>query len=265
MLRRFVEVPDSVLFDPIVMRHIVALSGGKDSTALALRLRELNPNTAYEYVCTPTGNELPEMIEHWKSLGALLGSPLKRIESGETLYSLIDEFGALPNNRMRWCTRILKIEPCLEYLSKAAPAMLYVGLRADEPTRAGGIYEEIPGIGQCFPMKQWGWGIGEVKEYLEAKGVRIPKRTDCAVCYHQRLGEWWSLWRNFPKEYQKGVEIEQKISEKRGKLTTFRNDSRDTWPASLAELARQFEKGNTPKGAGQRDMFDGGMCRACSL
>jgi tRNA(Ile)-lysidine synthase TilS/MesJ len=35
------------------MRHIVALSGGKDSTAMALRLAEVEP-LDYEFVITPT-------------------------------------------------------------------------------------------------------------------------------------------------------------------------------------------------------------------
>ena len=56
-------------------RLIVALSGGKDSTAMALRLAEIEP-AAYTYVITPTGNELPEMFAHWRRLGELLGSPL---------------------------------------------------------------------------------------------------------------------------------------------------------------------------------------------
>lgn len=40
--------------------HVVALSGGKDSTALALRLKEIEPRE-YQYVCTPTGDELPDL------------------------------------------------------------------------------------------------------------------------------------------------------------------------------------------------------------
>jgi tRNA(Ile)-lysidine synthase TilS/MesJ len=39
------------------MKHIVGLSGGKDSTALALRLRQLHPEIEFTYICTPTGNE----------------------------------------------------------------------------------------------------------------------------------------------------------------------------------------------------------------
>jgi len=58
--------------------RIVALSGGKDSTALALRLMEVEPKP-YQFCITPTGRELPEMVEHWAKLGCLLGSPLLRI------------------------------------------------------------------------------------------------------------------------------------------------------------------------------------------
>ena len=45
------------------MEHIVALSGGKDSTALALHLRTIEPDTDFTYACTPTGDELPDMID----------------------------------------------------------------------------------------------------------------------------------------------------------------------------------------------------------
>ena len=52
------------------MTHVVALSGGKDSTALALRLAEVEPRE-YVYLCTPTGRELPEMEAHWTRLEGL--------------------------------------------------------------------------------------------------------------------------------------------------------------------------------------------------
>ena len=49
------------------MNHIVALSGGKDSTAMTLRLAKVEPRD-YRYVITPTGDELPEMYDHWRGL-----------------------------------------------------------------------------------------------------------------------------------------------------------------------------------------------------
>src|SRR6266850_5286122 len=83
-------------------QNIVALSGGKDSTALALRLAEVEPRQ-YRYVCTPTGDELPEMMEHWARLERLLGAPIERLGTA-TLPGLIYQQHALPNVWMRWCT-----------------------------------------------------------------------------------------------------------------------------------------------------------------
>lgn len=122
--------------DAETTKHVVALSGGKDSTAMALRLAEVEPRD-YMYVCTPTGNEPPQMFEHWKNLGTLLGRPLTPVVAG-TLAGLIAKQNALPNFRMRWCTRMLKIEPYAAWLSQQGECVSYVGLRADEEDREGG-------------------------------------------------------------------------------------------------------------------------------
>lgn len=99
--------------------HVVALSGGKDSTALALALRDLEPRE-YVYLCTPTGNELAALDEHWRALETLLGATVHRV-SNRDLEWWIDEYKALPNWRQRWCTRLLKIEPCQAFLKTLPP------------------------------------------------------------------------------------------------------------------------------------------------
>jgi 3'-phosphoadenosine 5'-phosphosulfate sulfotransferase (PAPS reductase)/FAD synthetase len=102
------KVPNGAAF------HVVALSGGKDSTALALRLAEVEPRE-YLYVCTPTGDELPEMFDWWKSLGSILGSQIKPIME-TTLKETIERHKCLPNFRMRFCTREIKIIPYRRFL-----------------------------------------------------------------------------------------------------------------------------------------------------
>ncbi len=92
--------------------HIVALSGGKDSTAMALRLVEVEPRD-YIFVCTPTGDELPTMFEHWRQLGEKLEKPILPIMR-HSLKGLTHQWNALPNWRQRWCTRAIKIEPYRE-------------------------------------------------------------------------------------------------------------------------------------------------------
>jgi 3'-phosphoadenosine 5'-phosphosulfate sulfotransferase (PAPS reductase)/FAD synthetase len=140
------------------VNHIGAVSGGKDSTAMALRLVELYPETAFEWICTPTGNEPDAWFAHMRALSEKIGT-IKPVIGG-SLDGLIHKWNSLPNWRQRWCTRVLKIEPFAVYLAQNVPARVYVGLRADEPEREGGDYHRnIAGAEMVFPMRQWGWGI----------------------------------------------------------------------------------------------------------
>lgn len=241
--------------------HIVALSGGKDSTAMALRLHEVEP-MAYNYVFTPTGDELPELFEHIKRLSQILGQRIYPI-SNKSLKQTIKEEDALPNFRMRFCTRIIKIIPYREFLSKLAqhaPVVSHVGLRHDEQGRAGMAYADMNGVEMDFPMRRWKWGEGDVWNYLGKMNVRIPERTDCARCYHQRLGEWWRLWKYHKDTFDDAVRQESEYGH------TFRTKGRDTWPVGLKELGEKFEKGHCPPNSRERDLFQHtGSCRVCTL
>lgn len=230
------------------VKHIVALSGGKDSTAMALRLQEIGDHD-YEFICTPTGNELPEMVDHWLKIGKLLGKPLLPVTMGKSIQGESRRQKCLPNSRMRWCTRILKLEPFSRYLMQNLPCVSYVGIRADETaTRDGVDWEALDdGVTNRYPLVEWGWGVKHVMRYLDEKGVTIPTRTDCAMCFYQRLGEWWRLWKNYPEQYSEAAQLETDIGH------TLRSKDRDTWPASLVDLGAEFQRGNVPKGADQLD------------
>ena len=69
--------------------HIVALSGVKDSTAMALHLAEVEPRD-YTYVSTPTGDEPRDVPRHFDRLEALLGKPIIRLQHPLGLRGLID-------------------------------------------------------------------------------------------------------------------------------------------------------------------------------
>lgn len=259
------------------MRHVIGLSGGKDSTVLALELKKREPETDWEYICTPTGNELPPMIEHWLRLEELLEQPLIRITNKErTLYDIIDLNGMIPNFRARFCTRQLKIEPTIAWCVRNAPVLMHVGLRADEETRTG-IYGDY--VKSRFPFREWDFGLPAIRArvhfYRSYYGLVIPDRTDCGDCYHQRIREWWNYWHQYPLLFWRGATKETVMGH------TFRSPGRDTWPVSLKDLAAEFQrlwdlgchdftsaqnKRREEKGLGPlKEKRQGELCRVCSL
>lgn len=217
-------------------KNILAFSGGKDSTSLALRLAELGED--FTCLFTPTGNELPELFAHIRNVLDIIKRPLVTPEN-KPLTFWMKEFNALPNNRQRWCTRLIKIVPAIAYLEAHPGSTLIVGLRADEEERKGLFGDYCT---YRYPLREWGWGIKEVLDYCDARGVKVPKRTDCAFCYDQRLYEWHRLWREQPALWTEGERWEADTNH------TFRSPSRDTWPAAMKDLRGEFERGRVPRG-----------------
>lgn len=236
------------------MNDIVTLSGGKDSTAMALRLAEVEPRE-YTYVWTPTGDEPADVAPHFDKLEKMLGKPIIRLEYPGGLAAVIREQKTLPNFRRRFCTRILKAEPYIDWLEQQTPCVSYVGLRADEEDRVGLKRLSIPGIGIDYPLRRWGWGTWEVYGYLANRDIVIPRRTDCRRCYHQRLIEWWEFWSDDRDGWATAEEEEATTG------GTFRTPGRDSWPTPLRELRERFEAGHKPPDTRDRP----GMCQMCVL
>jgi len=212
----------------------------------------VNEPRNYEFICNETGDELPEMRAHWERLEFLLDMKIKRVTHTVDLIALCEQMEMLPNFRQRWCTRILKIEPTIDYMESLPPgSILYVGLRADEEMRTG-IFGEDMQI--RFPLRELGWGLSDVIGYLARMGIKIPDRTDCALCPYQKLNEWHTLWQRYPERFQAGVELERLTGH------TFRSEGRDTWPAKLEDLAKEFASGRKIRPYVRKQ-----TCRVCSL
>lgn len=196
------------------MRHICGISGGKDSSALAVYLRERIPDM--EYFFCDTGAELPETYEYLDRLEVSLGKKIERLNPRKGFDHWFEVYrGALPSPQMRWCTKKMKIEPLEEWIGDS-PAISYVAIRADEANRKGYISTK-PNITTTFPFVDDGIDKDGVMRILDEAGVGLPSyyewrtRSGCYFCFYQRKAEWVGLAERHPELWERAVAIEQKV------------------------------------------------------
>ena len=203
--------------DPI--RHICGISGGKDSSALAVYLRDTVP--VMEYFFCDTGAELPETYEYLTRLQVILGKPITRLNASRGFDHWFEVFrGTLPSPQMRWCTKNMKIKPIEEWIGDTQ-AVSYVAIRADESNRKGYVSTK-PNIQARFPFVEDGIDRDGVMKILEDAGIGLPKyyewrtRSGCYFCFFQRKAEWIGLAERHPELFERAVAIEQKMLQDAG-------------------------------------------------
>ena len=195
-------------------RHICGISGGKDSSALAVHLRDKVPDM--EYFFCDTGAELPETYEYLTRLEVILGKPIVRLNAQRGFDHWFEVFrGTLPSPQMRWCTKNMKIKPIEAWVGEVA-AFSYVAIRADESNRKGYISTK-PNIQTRFPFIEEGVDRDGVTRILEDAGIGLPtyyewrSRSGCYFCFYQRKAEWIGLAERHPALFERAIAIEQKV------------------------------------------------------
>ncbi|RYH07769.1 phosphoadenosine phosphosulfate reductase family protein [Tropicimonas sp. IMCC6043] len=220
-------------------RHVLGLSGGRDSAALAVYMRQTYPDLPIEYFFTDTGKELPEVYEFLGRLEGFLGRPIAYLNPDRDFDFWLKEYGNfLPSPRTRWCTRQLKLRPFEKWvksdLESGTEIISYVAIRADEPARTG-MQSTHPNLKIKFPLQEHGLDKAAVVELLESSGLGLPtyydwrSRSGCTFCFYQQKIEWVRLKRTHPEAFE-----EAKVYEK----TALEHGSPFTWSdrESLSEL-----------------------------
>lgn len=195
-------------------RHVCGISGGKDSSALAVYLRDKVPEM--EYFFCDTGAELPETYAYLAKLEIVLGKKIARLNSTRSFDHYFEVFrGTLPSPQMRWCTKLLKIKPLEDWIGEDR-VISYVAIRADEKNRMGYVSTK-PNIKTIFPFIDDGIDHAGVIKILDDAGINLPDyykwrtRSGCYFCFFQRKAEWVGLADNHPDLFERAVAIEQKI------------------------------------------------------
>lgn len=151
------------------VRHVLGISGGKDSAALAIYMKDRYPALDIEYYTCDTGKELDETYQLITNLEVYLGKKIIKLQGAEN--SNLDPFdhflemygGYLPSSNSRWCTKKLKLEPFEKFVGND-PVVSYVGIRGDED-REGYISKKST-IQSIFPFRQNIWSEDVIAKVL---------------------------------------------------------------------------------------------------
>jgi hypothetical protein len=234
-------------------RHVMGISGGKDSAALAVYMRDRYPELDIDYFFTDTGEELPEVQEFLGKLEGFLGKPIARLNPKRNFTFWLRQYNHfLPNPNSRWCTRQLKLAPFEEWvrpmLAAGHKVTSYVAIRADEDYRDG-YAAKADNLLVKLPFREAGIDKAGVIDILESSGVGYPKyyewrsRSGCTFCFFQQKIEWVRLRRKHPEAYEAAKALEKDALEHGSPFTWSKGESLGDMekPERVAQIEAEYE------------------------
>ena len=216
-------------------KHVLGLSGGRDSAALAVFMRQRHPELQIEYFFTDTGKELPEVYEFLGRLEGFLGQPILRLNPDRDFDFWLKQYNSfLPSPQSRWCTRQLKLRPFEQWLRPMLEAgqtiYSYVAIRSDEDYREGYSSKQDNLIVK-LPFKEAGVDKAGVMEILDGSGLGLPDyyswrtRSGCTFCFFQQKIEWVRLREQHPEAYEEAKAYEKDAVEQGSPFTWSQGES----------------------------------------
>ena len=202
------------------IKHVLGLSGGKDSSALAIYMSQAHPELEIEYFFTDTGEELDEVYEYLAMLEGFLGKKIRYLDPGRDFKFYLAQYNQfLPSAQTRWCTKDLKIKPFekwvkSEFTEQGYTVYSYVAIRADEDFRQG-LNSKNGSLITKLPFKDDGIDKAGVFEILENSGLGLPtyydwrSRSGCTFCFFQQKIEWVGLKERHPDAFERAKQMEK--------------------------------------------------------
>lgn len=232
--------------------HVVSFSGGKDSTAMLLKMLEEGMQVDIILYCD-TGLEFPEIEEHIDKVEEYIGRPITRIKADKDYMYWATQYprkiksekilglkpGDIVNGKgyptliARWCTQKLKtyvIRDYLKDLHQSFDIVEYVGIAADESQRERD---------KNYPLIAWGMTEADALKYCYDRGFtwgglyEIWDRVSCWCCPLQSLEDLRKLKTYRPELWDQLSKMDKSISE------TSQPNFKFT--ISLTDIERRFE------------------------
>ena len=169
-----------------MVRQVLGISGGKDSAALAIYMKNKYPDLHIDFYNTDTGCELEETKILINRLESILG-PIERLKAAQGSpeptpfhHFLKSSGGYLPSPQARWCTQKLKLEEFERYVGNNTPTISYVGIRGDEGRE--GYISTKPNIQAIFPFRKNIWSMDVIYKVLHNDNIQQLSEIYKSIC-----------------------------------------------------------------------------------
>lgn len=242
-----------------MIKHIVMFSGGKDSTAMLLRLvAEGFPID--EVIMADLGMEFPEMYEHVEKVEKFTGIKITKLKLKKPFeaYLLVHfkgkgkritetkllrdihvntEIGySFPDMGNRWCTSLKKqtIKSYMREQYTTSSIVEYHGIASNEAARTE---KNKDGRNIIRPLLDWGMTEKDTLKYCYDNGFDWGglygkfKRVSCWCCPLKSLDELEAIYKDYPDKWEILKSWEDST------YRTFRPG------ATLVDLEKRFEQG----------------------
>lgn len=236
------------------IRHVLGLSGGRDSAALAVFMRQNYPDLDIEYFFTDTGKELPEVRPFLNQLEGFLGKPITYLNPDRQFDFWLKQYKYfLPSPNTRWCTRQLKLRPMESWLrhdlNAGVKIVSYIAIRADEDYREG-YTSTHPNLSVKLPLREHNIDKDGVIQLLQASGVGLPdyyswrSRSGCTFCFYQQKIEWVRLLEQHPEAFEEARQLEKSAVEHGSPFTWSQGESLEELakPERIAQIREEHAK-----------------------
>jgi 3'-phosphoadenosine 5'-phosphosulfate sulfotransferase (PAPS reductase)/FAD synthetase len=206
------------------MKHIVSFSGGKDSTAMLLRMLE-EDMTIDDIIFCDVGKDFPDMIDHVgkvkKYIKEKYNKDITIVKADKSFdYYMFDHIKTRGKNkgekgygwanmRIRWCTSMLKNKAIDDYLKKYKEEgyIEYIGIAVDEPKR---VKDKI------YPLVEWGMTEKDCLQYCYDRGFNWNglyehfDRVSCWCCPLKNLKELKTLYIHYPDLWEELKDMDKR-------------------------------------------------------
>ncbi len=236
------------------IKHVLGISGGKDSAALAVYMRDNYPELDIDYFFTDTGKELPEVYNFLSKLEGYLGKPILRINPDRDFdFWLMQHNNFLPSAQARWCTICMKLKPFEawvgKFLNEGYTVYSYVAIRSDEEYREG-YQSRHENLKVKMPFRENGIDKKGVIDILEYSGLGLPdyykwrSRSGCTFCFFQRKIEWVRLLEKHPDAFEEAKSYEKTATACGSPFTWSEHESLEelSKPERIAQIKQDYEK-----------------------